>query len=391
MIDGPRPVEQLRVALVHDWLTGMRGGENVLRELCLLFPNSRVYTMLWKRGSVDPQIERRVVQTSFLQGVTGLTDYRNLLPLFPAAIRTLRIADADLVISSSHAVAKAVRVPAGTPHLSYIHTPMRYVWGPIDSHFAFGKGRRWKRAALTCVKPYLKRFDVRSTAKIDTLVANSENIRRRVRHAYGRESEVVYPPADTEFFPPQPAEHPDDFYLVVSALEPSKRIDLAIEAFRFLDWRLVIVGDGTLRTDLRRIASERVEFAGRVSNEELRRLYRRCRALIVPGIEDFGLTPVEAQACGRPVVCYGEGGAVESVIDGQTGIHFRPQTSSALAEAIQRVESREWPANALRQNAERFSVDTFRSRMRELVIDLVLTCESKAFNCKMSVWQDRQR
>ena len=370
MIDRSIPVEQLRVALVHDWLTGMRGGENVLRELCQIFPNSKVYTMLWERGSVDPEIESRVVQTSFLQGVHGLTDYRNFLPLFPTAIRSLRIADADLVISSSHAVAKAVGIPAGIPHLSYIHTPMRYLWGPVNSHFAFGKGRRWKRAALSAVKPYLKRFDVRSAASIDMLVANSENVRRRVQHAYGRDAGVVYPPTNTEFFSPDPVEHPEDFYLVVSALEPSKRIDLAIEAFQALGRRLVIVGDGTLNKDLRKIASADVEFVGRVSNEELRRLYRRCRALILPGIEDFGLTPVEAQACGRPVVSYGEGGAVESVIDGQTGIHFRPQTASALVDAIHRVESRDWSGDIIRRNAERFSADIFRARMRELVIEL---------------------
>jgi len=370
VIDRSIPVEQLRVALVHDWLTGMRGGENVLRELCLIFPNSQVYTLLWERGSVDPQIESRVVQTSFLQGVHGLTDYRNFLPLFPSAIRSLRIADADLVISSSHAVAKAVGIPAGIPHLSYIHTPMRYLWGPVNSHFAFGKGRRWKRLALRTVKPYLKRFDVRSAASIDMLVANSENVRRRVQHAYGRDAGVVYPPTDTEFFSPDPVEHPDGFYLVVSALEPSKRIDLAIEAFQALGRRLVIVGDGTLNKDLRKIACADVEFVGRVSNEELRRLYRRCRALILPGIEDFGLTPVEAQACGRPVVCYGEGGAVESVIDGQTGIHFRPQTASALVDAIHRVESRDWSGDVIRRNAERFSADIFRNRMRELVIEL---------------------
>lgn len=202
------------------------------------------------------------------------------------------------------------------------------------------------------------------------LVANSENVRRRVQHAYGRDAGVVYPPTNTEFFSPDPVEHPEDFYLVVSALEPSKRIDLAIEAFQALGRRLVIVGDGTLNKDLRKIASADVEFVGRVSNEELRRLYRRCRALILPGIEDFGLTPVEAQACGRPVVCYGEGGAVESVIDGQTGIHFRPQTASALVDAIHRVESRDWSGDIIRRNAERFSADIFRARMRELVIEL---------------------
>jgi glycosyltransferase involved in cell wall biosynthesis len=339
----------------------------VLLELCRLFPDSGVYTLFWKRGSVDTEIERRVRQTSCLQRLSPLVDYRSCLPLFPAGVRSLRIADADIVISSSHAVAKSVEVPKGIPHLSYIHTPMRMLWGDRDSYFAFGGGRRWKRLAVSAVEPYLRRFDVGTVQSVDQFVANSQTVRRRIRDAWRREAEVVYPPVDVDFFSPHSNGRADDFYLVVSALEPHKRIDLAIEAFRELGRRLVIVGDGTQAASLRSIAPPGVEFAGRVSPGGLRELYRNCRALIVPGTEDFGIAAVEAQACGRPVVCFGEGGCAESVVDGRTGIHFLPRTPEALAAAVERAAAADWSVEEIRRNSERFSRAKFRHRMLELV------------------------
>jgi glycosyltransferase involved in cell wall biosynthesis len=355
---------------VHDWLTGMRGGEKVLQELCRLFPEARVYTMIWFSGSVAPQIEERVVQTSFLQRLTGLTDYRNLLPLFPAAIRSLQVRNADLVISSSHAVAKGVRIPKGARHLCYLHTPMRYLWDDSGSYFAFGKGRRWKRAALGTIKPYLRRFDLHSCRTIDRLLANSATVRRRAEQVYLTRAEVVYPPVDIEFFHPDGRDPLGDYYLAVSALEPYKRIDLAIEAFRRIDRRLVVAGDGTLAAELRKSAPPNVELVGRVSDGELRALYRGCRAFILPGVEDFGMTVVEAQACGRPVICFGRGGAMETVIDGVTGVHFIPDTPEALRRAVLLAEQRDWHPGEIRRSAERFSADRFRSRMREVVAEM---------------------
>ena len=360
----------MRVALVHDWLTGMRGGEKVLRELCSLFPESQVYTLFWEPKSVAPEIEGRIVQTSFLQHVRAFADYRNLLPFFPAAIRSLRIREADLVVSSSHAVAKGVRIPVGVPHLCYIHTPMRYLWDDTGNYFAFGRGRRWKHLALRAVTPYLKAFDRRSTVSPTKIVANSQTVRARVRRAYGRDAEVVFPPVDVVFFSPNPAERLDDFYLTVSALEPYKRIDVALEAFRRLNRRLIVIGDGTQRAELQSVAPANVEFIRRVSDEDLRGFYRRCRALIMPGIEDFGMTPVEAQACGRPVICYGEGGGVETVADGRTGLHFWPQAASGLAAAVIHFESRSWDVTVIRRNTERFSADVFRRRIREIASEL---------------------
>jgi len=353
-----------RVALVHDWLTGMRGGEKVLLELCRIFPQASIHTLLWNRGSVDPEIERRVRGESFLGRLPGAArGYRNFLPLFPAAVRSLRLPDADLVISSSHAVAKGVRVPAGARHVSYVHTPMRYLWGFGGDYFQAGAGRWWKRAALGAVAPYLRRFDVRTAAGVDGFIANSENVRRRIAQVWRRDAEVIHPPVDTEFFCPGEVAREGDYYLGAGSLEPYKRVDLLIEAFRGLDRPLKIVGSGTLAAALAREAPPNVRFLGRVDDEELRRLYRQCRALVFAADEDFGMVPVEAQACGVPVVCLGAGGALETVVDGVTGVHFDLPGATSVREAVLRLDRMRLEPAAIRAHALQFSRQTFRDRM----------------------------
>jgi len=353
-----------RVALVHDWLTGMRGGEKVLLELCRLFPQAPIYTLLWNRGSVHEEIERREIRTSFLQKLPGAArGYRNYLPLFPAAVRSLRLAPCDLVFSSSHAVAKAARVPEGARHVCYVHTPMRYLWDETGGYFRFGRGRLWKRAALAAVKPYLRRFDVRTAANADFFLANSRTVRERIRRYWGREAEVIPPPVDTEFFCPGGMAAAGDYYLLVSPLEPYKRVDLAMETFRLLGLPLLIAGWGGLGPELAKLQTGRVRLLGRVSDEELRALYRGCRAFVYPAVEDFGLTPVEAQACGKPVICCGRGGAAETVLDGETGVHFWPQTAEALAAAVRRFEQRGWDAERIRERSLEYSRARFHARM----------------------------
>ena len=353
-----------RVALVHDWLTGMRGGEKVLLELCRLFPRCEIHTLLWNRGSVHPEIERRVRQTSFLQKLPwAATAYRNYLPLFPAAVRSLDVGDVDLVMSCSHAVAKGVRVPAGVPHVSYVHTPMRYLWDDTGSYFEAGRGRRWKRLTLAAVAPYLRRFDTRTVAGVSHFIANSENVRQRIRRLWGVDTTVIHPPADTDFFRPADPPLDEDNYLVISSLEPYKRIDLAIDAFRGLPRRLVVAGSGSQADDLRRSVPPNVSLLGHVTDEQLLDLYQRCRALIFPGVEDFGIVPVEALACGKPVICFGRGGVTESVADGETGIHFHPQTAAALQEAVIRSEKAQWDPQRLRRAALPFSRNRFRDKM----------------------------
>jgi glycosyltransferase involved in cell wall biosynthesis len=365
--------ETLRIALIHDWLTGMRGGEKVLLELVRLLPSADVFTLFWKRGSVAEEIESRVRQTSFLNNMPAVSDqYRYYLPLFPAAIRSFDLAGYDLIFSSSHAVAKGVRVPPGALHLSYVHTPMRYVWYSHSGYFAFGRGRLWKRAALAAASPWLRRFDRRTAAGVHFFLANSENVRSRIRRVYGADATVIYPPVDTGFFTPGARPSPaGDYYLVVSSLEPYKRIDLAVDAFANGPRRLLIAGKGTLENELRRRAKPPVEFLGEVDQETLRELYRHCRALIFPGLEDFGIVPVEAQACGRPVVCYGAGGALETVIHGRTGVHFASQTVSALRKAVEEAEGVRWDASGIRANALRFSRRRFRQKVTDFLGGLI--------------------
>jgi glycosyltransferase involved in cell wall biosynthesis len=356
----------VKIAIVHDWLTGMRGGEKVLLELLRLFPDADLFALFWIPGSVSMEIEQRIRQVSFLQSAPGVASrYRFYLPLFPAAVRSLDLCGYDLVLSSSHAAAKGARVPPGALHISYVHTPMRYVWETGADYFAFGSGRSWKRAALMLATPYLRGFELESARGVDFFVANSENVRQRIRRFYDREATVIFPPVDTEFFTPPPVNRKGDYYLVVSSLEPYKRIDLAVDAFSGGRRRLLIAGKGTLGAELRRRARPPVEFLGEVSNERLRELYRYSRALIFPGLEDFGIALVEAQACGCPVVCYGEGGAVESVISGRTGVHFRPQTKDALLGAVERLESTSWDAAEIRRQSLSFSRQVFWNRMRE--------------------------
>ena len=348
----------------------MRGGEKVLLELVRLFPQADVFTLVWKRGSVSGEIESRVRQTSFLdRWPRAATAYRYYLPCFPAAVRSLDLAGYDLILSSSHAVAKGVRVPPGAVHVSYIHTPMRYLWDSSPDYFAFGAGRWWKRAALGIVAPWLRRFDRQSAQGVNHFVANSENVQGRIRRLYGAEATVIYPPVDTDFFTPASAGEatPQDYYLVVSSLEPYKRIDLAVEAFSGGRRRLLVAGKGTLERDFRKRARPPVDFLGEVSDEKLRELYRRCRALIFPGLEDFGMVPVEAQACGRPVICYGAGGALETVIDGVTGVHFRPRTPEAILAAVERFENTTWSGARIRENSLRFSQQRFQNDMRSFL------------------------
>ncbi len=358
-----------RIAIVHDWLTGMRGGEKVLAEMLRLLPEADVFTLLWQRGSVSPLIESRVRQVSFLDRLPHRS-YRYYLPLFPAAVRSFDLAGYDLVISSSHAVAKGVQAPRGATHIAYIHTPMRYLWDARADYFQFGSGLWWKRAALALAAPRLRRFDLDSAAGIDLFVANSENVRQRIRRLYGADGQVIHPPVDTTFFCPS-AQPPGDYYLAISSLEPYKRIDVAVRAFTGGSRRLLVVGKGTLEGPLRALAGPPVEFLGEVSDERLRELYRGSRALVFAGREDFGMVMVEAQACGRPVVAYAEGGASESVVDGRTGVLFSPQTEAALMEAVARLENRSWDSGEIRRNSLRFSRETFRDRFAAL-LDLPL-------------------
>ena len=354
----------LRVALVHDWLTGMRGGEKCLDVLCRAFPDATLHTLIHRRGSVDPAIEAMAIRTSLLQHIPGVfRHYRKLLPLMPLAARSWEVAEVDVVVSLSHCVAKAVRVPPGVPHVCYCFTPMRYAWDGRDAYLDAWRGRPLKRALAATLLDRLRTWDQRMSDGVTHFIAISETIRGRIARCYGRDSMVIPPPVDAEFYTPDSSPR-DCGYLVVSALVPYKRVEQAIEACSALGRRLTIIGEGPERTRLQRLAGPRVEFLGWQSDEVIRDHYRRAGALLFPGEEDFGIVPVEALATGCPVIAFGHGGVAENV-DDRVGRTYAEPTAQALADAIAGWEADGRPNDPVeaRRRAEALALPVFRSRL----------------------------
>ncbi|HEY0158414.1 MAG TPA: glycosyltransferase [Thermoanaerobaculia bacterium] len=351
-----------RVAVVHDWLTGMRGGEAVLEAILDVLPEAELFTLFHFRGAMSAKIESRVIHTSPLQPLAQrAADYRHLLPLFPRAARSWDFSRFDLIVSSSHCVAKGVNA-RGKPHLSYCHTPMRYIWDRFDDYFPRSKPLR--RAAAMSFTPWLRRWDVRTVPEVTKFLANSEFVRERIRRYYDRDAEVVHPFVDDAFLEAPLAEGRDDYHIVVSALVPYKRVDLAVAAAVTSGKRLVIVGGGPMLEEFRRRGGRNVEILGAVSRGEIIARVSRARSLILPGVEDFGITPLEAMALGTPVVALGEGGVRDSVEDGRTGIFFHEATVESLRRALDEVESHEWDRAAIRARAAGFSRARFEEKFR---------------------------
>lgn len=349
----PENWNNLKVALSHDWLTGMRGGEKCLDLLCQGFPDAPLHALIHKPSAVSATINAHPVRTSFLQHVPGIfSTYRYFLPAFPLAERLFPPVSADLIISTSHCVAKALRAAPGTRHLCYCFTPMRYAWTFHDEYLGAGS---LKQRLARPVLGVLREWDRRVAQRVTRFVAISEHVRQRIEKFYGREADVVYPPVDVDFYTPAPPAAARSFDLIVSALVPYKRVDLAVRAYAKLGFPLKVVGAGTETDALRAVAGPRTEFLGWRSNEDIRDLYRACRLLVFPGEEDFGIVPLEAQACGRPVVAYGRGGALETILDGRTGVFFSQQTESALLAAVERAAALPWSEAVIRRHAEQFS------------------------------------
>lgn len=354
-----------RVAVVHDWLTGMRGGEKVLEAILSMFPDADLFTLFHFPGKVSDQIESHRIHTSWLQTLAWLVpNYRYLLPLFPAAIRTWDLAQYDLVISSSHCVAHGVRTGAAT-HVSYCHTPMRYVWDRFDDYFP--PNRKLLRLVATPIARWLQRWDVRSSSRVGHFIANSEFVRGRIRRYYGREASVIHPFVDEGFFTEEIREDRDDYDVVLSALVDYKKVELVIEAARMGNRRLIVAGSGPRLRQLEESAPPNVEFRGFVSKGEIQGLLGRARSLILPGVEDFGITPLEAMACGTPVIAFGAGGALETVVNGETGLFFDEPNAEALLKVMNEADGREWNRAALREHARRFSRGHFTGQLIEFL------------------------
>ena len=353
----PESWSRERVVLAHDWLNGMRGGERVLEWLCRGFPGAPIFTLVCRREALSPDINAHPIHASPLGHLPMVHRYyRWLLPLFPAAVRALRVPEARLLLSTSHCAAKSVPKRPGMKHLCYCFTPMRYAWTFHDEYL----GRRsLKRALASPILARLRDWDRRMSDGVDRFVTLSRHVRERIRTYYGREAAVVPPPADVEFFTPGDAPAAGGYDLIVSALVPYKRVDLAVRAYARLGFPLKIVGTGTEYAGLRAQAGPNIEFLGWRDDLQVRELYRGCRLLVFPGEEDFGLVPVEAQACGRPVVAYGRGGALESVREGVSGCFFPEQTESALLAAVETAAAGPWDSAAIRREAERFHPQAF--------------------------------
>jgi len=365
----------MRVAIIHDWLITTRGGEKCLESFCRLFPGADLYTLVYAPDRISNLIKSMKICVSQLNRLPRIERmYRYCLPLFPRVIESFDLRDYDLILSSSHCVAKGI-FPHRALHISYIHAPMRYVWDMHDAYFG-SEASLIARAGMSVWRGYLQRWDVAASQRVDCFLANSRNVAAKIRTLYGRQATVIHPPVDWERFCLSTRLEP--YYLIVSALVPYKRIDIAIRAFNEMRLPLKIVGEGPLRSRLERSAGPNIEFLGWADDALLAGLYGSCQALVFPGEEDFGIVPLEAQASGRPVIAYGKGGVLETVIPleagaeknaAPNGVFFGEQTPGDLIKAVelyQRMQSLFEPAK-IREHAAQFSAQRFREQVHQYI------------------------
>ncbi|HOE63260.1 MAG TPA: glycosyltransferase [Candidatus Sumerlaeota bacterium] len=357
----------MKTAIIHDWLNGMRGGEKVLESLCDLYPDAPIYTLFYEPDRVSQKIRRRKIIPSILQKFPfSRRHYRNYLPLFPAAIGRFDLSGYERIISISHCAAKGVRIPPNALHVCYCLTPMRYIWDLFDVYFRHRSMLSPTKITMALLRERLRRWDVATSRSVDFFVATSRHIAEKIQVYFARESEIIPPPVDSDFFTPDQSQQ-QDFYLLVSALVPYKRVDVAVEAFRGRHEQLIIAGTGPEAKSLMRNAPRNVKFLGWVGQENLRELYRRCRALIFPPEEDFGIVPLEAMACGKPVIAYGAGGALDTIQDGKTGIFFREQTPASLRNALEQFNPDVFIPEDLRRHACEYSKESFANRWMDFM------------------------
>jgi len=353
-----------KVALVHYWLVGMRGGEKVLEVLCDLYPHADIFTLVVDRNAISQKIQKHRITTSFLQRIGGRTHYTKMLPLMPFALEALDLTPYDLVISSESGPAKGVVTRPDAVHICYCHSPMRYIW---DQYPEYSRTASiLSKAALALTAPLLRQWDVTTAARVDHFIANSQFVAKRIRKYYRREATVINPPVDLERF--SIAGRFDDFYLCAGEITPNKRIELAVEVFTKLGLPLIVIGSGSTRA-LRRTAGPNVKFLGAVSDTVIADHFRRCKALIFPGVEDFGIVPLEVMASGRPVIAFAAGGALETVIPGETGMLFSFQSVDSLTDAVRNMEQRlaEFNSERIREFSKQFDRPHFSKRVASFI------------------------
>lgn len=357
----------MKVALVHYWLTGMRGGEKVLEGLCEMFPDADIYTHILVRERLSEALRKRNIQTTFIDKLPlSRRYYQAYLPLMPLALEQLDLTSYDLIISSESGPAKGIIPRPDALHVCYCHTPMRYIW---DMYSTYRKNAGlMARIAMPLLSHYLRGWDALSSNRVDHFIANSKFVAARIEKYYRREATVIHPPVETKRF--QPSNSHQGYYLLAGQLTEYKKPDLAVEAFNKIGYQLYVIGDGEMFERLKQQAMPNIRMMGRVDDEELVKAYRNCRALVFPGIEDFGITPVEAMASGKPVIAYHKGGVAETVVENKTGIFFEEQTVDSLLLAIKLFEEREhqFDVHGIRMHAEQYDCAQFKKQM-SVVLD----------------------
>jgi glycosyltransferase involved in cell wall biosynthesis len=355
----------MKIAIVHDYLNQMGGAEFVVKVLREIYPEAPIYTSVYVPSAVCPSFRTADIRTSFMQRLPGLAKHgRKYLPLYPYAVEQFDLSEYDVVLSSSSAFAKGVVTPPHTCHICYCYTPMRFAWN-YHMYIEQEPFSRLIRACLPYVIHRLRRWDVITANRVDHFIAISEEIRQRIRKYYRRESEIIHPPVDTGKF--KVSEADGGYFLVISRLMPYKRIDIVIQAFNELGLRLRIVGNGRDKKRLQDMSGPTIEFLGRLSDDEMQRCLGECRALIFPGFEDFGLVPVEAMACGKPVIAFGAAGALETVLEDKTGSLFFEQTPEAVMDVVRRFDPSRFDPYKLRRHAEQFDTSVFKERIASFV------------------------
>ncbi len=362
------------MVLLHDWLTGLRGGERVLEAFCEMFPQAPLYTLLHKKGTLPPSIEERKIVTSFLGRLPGThRHYRKMLPLFPAAVQSMKIAEkADLVLSSSHCVIKGLTRPKGAKHLCYLHSPMRYIYDQFSCYFG-PHAPLYQRLGMKIFRKFLTRWDMGSNQNVDVMVANSGFVRQRVQKYYGRDCHVVHPFVELEDFREGNQAPPDkqDFYLMLGAFAPNKRVDLAIETFNRLPFKkLKIIGSGPGENALKVKAKNNIQFLGTLPRREVIDHLFKAKAFLLPGVEDFGITPLEALAAGTPVIARAEGGVLESM-NHQTAVFFHKASADDLTKAIESFEKKSFQRDVLYNRAKEFSKERFKKQMWQRIEEVM--------------------